>query len=134
MIWPAAIILLAHGMLAVAVLDPKDRVIHLTVGMLLLAGGWADARFRLGEITRRSADALVVTALLAAAFEMGVIHAQGEPRVIFAHVLLGACGVALAAVRLYQSARPLSLPRAALSGLVVMVMALDLLALDSGAT
>jgi hypothetical protein len=99
-----------------------------------MAAGWSEARYRSREITRTRSDLFVFPALLATAFELGVVHARGDIATVAAHVLLGACVAAIAAIRLYQARLPTSLPRAAALSVAVTVMAFDLLLIDNGAT
>jgi hypothetical protein len=40
MIWPLSAMLIGEGLVIVAFLDPQDRLIHLTVGVLVLVAGW----------------------------------------------------------------------------------------------
>jgi hypothetical protein len=133
MIWPLAVLFLGAGMFVVALFDPTDRLIHFTVGLLLMAAGWAEARYRLRQISRARSDLFVIPALLATSFELGVVHARGEVNTVAAHVLLGLCVAAIAVIRLYQARLPSSLPRAAAMSVAVIVMAFDLLLIDNGA-
>jgi hypothetical protein len=127
MLLPAALIFLAGGMLMVGVLDPKDRLIHLSVGGMLLLAGICERQHRLGLMDRSTTDLWVIPGLLAAAFETGVVHAHGTDAVKFAHVLLGLTAVVLACVRLYQGQRPRALGRATMFGAVVVTVGVQLL-------
>jgi hypothetical protein len=128
LIWPGALAFLGLGMFLVAILDPKDRFAHASVGTLLMFGGYIEARYRLGEIPRSTADLWVVVALLGAAAEIGIVHAHGEFLVAAAHVLLGLTAVVLVMIRLFQSLSPQSLYRSAAIGMVVMLVGVQLLA------
>ncbi len=130
-IWPAAIMGLGAGMIVVTALEPNDRLIHFVIGMLMLAAGWFEYRYRMGEIPRRTADLLIVPALIAGGLEIGVIHFHGSlNNSATVHVLLGLTAGSMALVRLYQSRLPLSMPRHALMGVMVMALAFELMALS----
>lgn len=126
-IWPGLAMFMGWGLIVVAGLDPKDRIIHFTTGALVLTAGWMEMRYRAGEVTRFSADIIVVPALLAAAFEMGVIHARGAPISAIGHAFMGALAAAMAAVRVYQARDQFSLPRAQMTGGLVTTLGLVLL-------
>ncbi len=131
MIWPSAIMGLGAGMVDVTALEPNDRVIHFTIGLIMLAAGWFEYRYRMREIPRRSADLLIVPALIAGGLEIGVFHFHGSfNNSGTVHVLLGVTAGAMALVRLYQTQRPISMPRHALMGVVVMALAFELMALS----
>ena len=131
MIWPAAIMVLGAGMVVVTALEPNDRLIHFTIGLLMLAAGWFEYRYRMGEIPRRSANLLVVPALIAGGLEIGLFHFHGSfDNSGTVHVLLGLTAGSMALVRLYQSRLPLSMPRHALMGVAVMALAFELMALS----
>jgi hypothetical protein len=127
LIWPAGLLLLGAGGLMVAVLDPKDRFVHASMGALLLIAAYVEGRYRLGQLTRSQADLWLIPALLVAAFEAGVIHAHGEADVVIAHVIVGLTGVALAAARAYQSLQPTSMLRSALICVLIMFLGLQFL-------
>ncbi len=130
-IWPAAIMGLGAGMVVVTALDPDDRLIHFTIGTLMLAAGWYEYRYRMGEIPRRTADLLIVPALIAGGLEIGVFHFHGSlDNSGTVHVLMGLTAGVMALVRLYQTRQPISMPRHALMGVVVMALAFELMALN----
>ncbi len=131
MIWPSAIMGLGAGMVVVTALEPNDRLIHFTIGLVMLAAGWFEYRYRMGEVPRRSADLLIIPALIAGGLEIGVFHFHGSLNNSgTVHVLLGLTAGAMALVRLYQTQRPVSMPRHALMGVVVMALAFELMALS----
>jgi len=119
-IWPAAIMGLGAGMVVVTALEPNDRLIHFMIGMLMMAAGWYEYRYRMGEIPRRKADLLIVPALIAGGLEIGVFHFHGSlDNSGTVHVLMGLTAGSMALVRLYQTQRPISIPRHALMGVAV---------------
>ncbi len=131
MLWPAAIMVLGAGMVVVTALEPNDRLIHFTIGLIMLTAGWFEYRYRMGEIPRRSADLLIIPALIAGGLEIGVFHFHGSfNNSGTVHVLLGVTAGAMALVRLYQTPQLLSMPRHALMGVVVMALAFELMALS----
>ncbi len=130
-LWPAAIMSLGAGMVAVTALEPDDRLIHFTIGMIMLAAGWLEYRHRMGEVPRRTADLLIVPALIAGALEIGVFHFHGSFNNFGSvHVLMGVTAAMMAFVRLYQSRLLISAPRHALTGIVIMALAFELMALS----
>ena len=44
-IWPGLAMFMGWGLLVVAGLDPKGRVIHASVGALVVAAGWVGLRY-----------------------------------------------------------------------------------------
>ena len=130
-LWPAAIMSLGAGMVAVTALEPDDRLIHFTIGMIMLAAGWLEYRHRMGEVPRRTADLLIVPALIAGALEIGVFHFHGSfNNSGSVHVLLGVTTAVMAFVRVYQSRLITSPPRHALMGVMVIALAFELMALS----
>ena len=130
-IWPAAIMSLGAGMVAVTALEPDDRLIHFTIGMIMLAAGWLEYRHRMGEVPRRTADLLIVPALIASGLEISVFHFHGSFNNFGAvHVLLGVTTAVMALVRVYQSRLLTSPPRHALMGVMVIALAFELMALS----
>ncbi len=132
LIWPAAVMVLGAGMVVVTVLDPNDRAIHFTIGLILLAAGVFESRYRLGYIPRSRADMFVVPALIAGGLEIGVFHLHGtiDSQAAIAHVLLGLTAGAMALLRVYQARRPMSVPRAAYLNVAVMLLGIELLSLS----
>jgi uncharacterized membrane protein HdeD (DUF308 family) len=130
-IWPTTIMYLGIGMIVVTALDTSQRPIHFTIGMIMLVAGWMEFRYRLGEVSRRSADMFVIPALIAGALEIGVFHFHGTfNNAGTVHVLLGITTAVMVAVRLLQSRQPLSMPRHAFMGVMAVALALELLALN----
>jgi hypothetical protein len=126
-IWPVVAMLMGEGLIVVSIIDPAERVIHFTVGVLVLAGGWQELRFRLGQTSRFIADLMVVPALLASGFEMGVIHGKGDSLTAIGHGAMGVTAAMMAGARIYQGQAPTSVPRSMLTGFLVIVLALILL-------
>ena len=131
-IWPTAIMGLGAGMVVVTALDPNDRIIHFTIGLIMLAAGWFEYRHRMGEIPRRTADLLIVPALIAGALEIGVFHFHGDitSNSSMVHILLGLTAGSMALVRVSQARLITSMPRHALMGVAVMALAFELMALN----
>jgi len=130
-IWPGAIMFLGVGMLVVTAADPQQRLIHFTIGLIMLAAGWFEYRHRMGEVPRRTADLLIVPALVAGALEIGAFHFHGSLNNFgTVHVLLGLTVGAMVLVRLYQSRLLTSPPRHAFMGVLVMALAFELMALS----
>jgi hypothetical protein len=126
MLFPAILIFLGWGMVLVAFVEPAARLVHVTMGLPMIAGGWAEARYRLGEIDRRYADALVAPALVLAAVDTLGFHLTGPAPVVISHIGLGLIVLGLAGLRLYQSNQPKSLPRSLLISLALALIAVDL--------
>ena len=131
--WPAAIMFLGVGMIGVTAADPDDRPIHFTIGLLMLAAGWFEYRHRMGEIPRRTADLLIIPALLAGGLEIGVFHFHGNftgNNSGAVHALMGITAGSMVLVRVYQSRLLISAPRHALMGVMVMALAFELMGLS----
>ncbi len=126
MLFPGILIFLGWGMVIVAFIEPAARLVHVTMGLPMIAGGWAEARYRLGELDRRYADALVVPALVLASFDTLGFHLSGDMPVIVSHVGLGILVLVLAGLRYYQGLQPGSLNRSLLISLGIALVALDL--------
>ena len=126
MTFPAILIFLGWGLVLVAFIEPYARLVHLTMGLPMIVGGWAEARYRLGEIDRKYADAFLVPALGLAAFDTLAFHTTGELAVVISHVGIGLIVFLVAGLRLYQSARPQSVPRALLISAALVLLAGDL--------
>ena len=130
LIWPATIMVLGGGMLAVVALDPKDKLIHFTIGLIMFAAGWVEYRHRQREIPRRTADLWIVPALIAGGMEIGVFHFHGSfNNSGMVHILLGLTAALMAPVRIYQTRLLTSMPRHAFMGVMVIILAFELLAL-----
>lgn len=132
LIWPTAVMTLGAGMLVVTALEPNDRPIHFTIGLIMLAAGVFETRYRLGYIQRSTADMLVVPALIAGGLEIGVFHLHGsiDSQSAVAHMILGLTVGAMALLRVYQARQPMSVPRAAYLNLAVMLLGIELLSLS----
>jgi hypothetical protein len=126
-IWPAGAMFMGEGLIIVAFLDPADRIIHLTVGILVLAAGWLELRYRFGQVTRFSADIFVVPALISSGFEMGVVHGKGDTFTAVGHGVMGLTATMMAFARIYQGKQPSSFARTVATGVLVIVLALILL-------
>src|SRR3972149_4920751 len=61
LMFPAVLILLGWGMIAVTAVEPQARLVHFSMGLPMIAGGWAEARSRLDGFPRPDADVLIVT-------------------------------------------------------------------------
>lgn len=131
--WPAAVMFLGVGMIAVTAADPNDRLIHFTIGLLMLVAGWFEYRHRMGETPRRTADLLIVAALIAGGLEIGVFHFHGNftgDNSGAVHALMGITAGSMALVRVAQARQTMSVPRHALMGVLVMALAFELMALS----
>jgi hypothetical protein len=126
MMFPAILVFLGWGMVLVAFIEPAARLVHVTMGIPMIAGGWAEGRYRLGDIDRKYADVLVVPALILAAIDTLGFHVSGPTPVVASHVGLGLIVLGIAWLRLNQSSRPASLYRALAISLALTVLALDL--------
>jgi hypothetical protein len=126
MLFPVILVFLGWGMVLVAFIEPSARLVHVTMGLPMIAGGWAEARYRLGELDRKYADVLVVPALVLAAIDTLVFHVSGETPVVVSHAGLGILVLVIAALRLYQSAQPASMYRSLSISLAIALVGLDL--------
>jgi len=127
MMFPAMLVFMGWGMVVVAFIEPQARLVHVVMGLPLVVGGWAEHRYRMGEMDRKIADAFIVPALLLAAFDTLAFHLVGPPGVVHSHMALGLMVVAIAFARIYQSSRPESLHRALLISATIVVMSGTLL-------
>jgi len=126
LLFPAVLVLLGWGMVAVAFIEPNARVVHVTMGLPMIAGGWAEARYRMGELDRKYADVFIIPALVLAAFEILGFHLSGPGPVVAAHVGLAALTIVIAGLRLYQSAKPDSTARSLLISAGIVAIGVDL--------
>ncbi len=92
----------------------------------MIVGGWAEARYRLGEMERKYTDILIVPALCLAAFDTLAFHTAGSVAVQASHIGIGLLVFLIAGLRLYQSAKPQSVPRAMLISAALVLLAGDL--------
>ena len=133
-IWPAVLMGLGWGLLAVAVIDPNDRVIHSLMGLMLIVAGLAEGRFRHGQMPLSRANIFVIAALIVAGIEIGVFHSHGAltSQGFIVHAVLGITAALLAPARFWYALRPTSMWRSAFVGVLVLVLALELLGLSHG--
>ena len=133
-IWPAALMALGCGLLAVTIIEPNDRVIHLLMGLMLIVVGLAERRYRRGRMPLSRANIFVILALLLAGLEIGVFHSHGAltSQGFIVHAVLGITAALLAPARFWYALRPTSMWRSALVGVLVLVLALELLGLSHG--
>ena len=129
LIWPAAVIALGLGMFVVTYFDSNQKPVHFLVGLLLLAAGIFEARYRLGHIPRTRADLLIIPAVFFAGVLMGPVHAGGAMTTVAGqrHMLVGLTGMALAGVRAIQAVQPRSANLGATFGALVIAVALQFL-------
>jgi hypothetical protein len=105
MLWPGALLLAGAGMLAVSYVQPDTKSLHLTLAMLLLLGGYVEGQYRLGKISRTSADAFAIPALIVGGFVIGPLHANGNMvynTMAQMHLLVGVVGWILAGVKIMR--------------------------------
>lgn len=126
-VWPGMAMLMGEGLIIVSFLDPQDRLIHLTVGLLVLAAGWLELRYRFGSIARAKVDWVIVPALLGSGFEMGVIHGAGSPITMYGHRAMGLTAAVMAGTRVFQARDPASFARSVTMGALVVLLGLILL-------
>lgn len=129
-IWPVIAIGLGEGLIVVAFLDPQDRLIHFTVGLLIVVAGWLEMRYRNGQLGRFGADVFVVPALLASGFEMGVVHGKGDTFTAAGHMAMGMTAAGMAGARIFEAREPTSFLRRSLMGVLIIALALILLILQ----
>ena len=103
--FPAILVLLGLGMLAVTIVEPENRVAHFAMGVPMTVGGWAEARVRFGEMERHYADWFIVSALVFAALETALFHLSGPPTsgIFMTHASIALSAVLIGGLRLYQS-------------------------------
>lgn len=133
-IWPAALMALGGGLLAVTIIEPNDRVIHLLMGLMLIVAGLAERRYRQGRMPLSRANIFVILALLLAGLEVGVFHSHGAltSQGFIVQAVLGITAALLAPARFWYALRPTSMWRSAFVGLLVLVLSLELLGLSHG--
>src|SRR6266540_2487951 len=105
MLWPGALLMAGAGMLVFSYVQTDSKSLHLTVSMLLLLGGYTEGQYRLGKISRASADAFAIPALIVGGFVIGPMHANGQ--LLYSagantHILVGISGWALAGIKLMR--------------------------------
>lgn len=126
-IFPVMAIGIGEGLIIVSFLDPVDRIIHFSVGAIVVIAGWQELRFRTGKISRTAADVFVIPALLAAGFEMGVIHGKGDTFTMVGHMVMGLTAAAMAVSRVIEAKDPTSLLRRSGMGACVVFLGVVLL-------
>ena len=120
--FPAILVLLGWGLIFVSAVEPRARVVHFSMAFPMIAGGWAEARSRLEDFPRKYADVFIVAGIGAAGLETLLFHLTGPAPVVAVHVSLVVVAVAVAGLRLYQSARQQSLARSLLLSGAVMAL------------
>jgi hypothetical protein len=128
LIFPAILVLLGYGMLFVVFVEPRARIAHFSMGTAMIAGGWAEARFRLGAISRASADTFIVTALVLTFLDTVLFHLSGTPNLgaKSAHAGLAVLALVIAALRLYEGRQTEVRFRSLLVSLAVIAVGFDL--------
>jgi len=105
MLWPGALLTAGAGMLIVSYVQPGSKSLHLTLAMLLLLGGYTEGQYRLGKISRASADAFAIPVLIVGGFVIGPMHATGNlmsSTLAQTHLLVGVVAWMLAGVKLMR--------------------------------
>lgn len=115
-------------MLAVTFIETSARVAHFAMGVPMIIGGWAEARYRAGEVSRRYVDAFLIPALIFAALETLVYHVTPPVTspVSIAHASLATSAIALAGLRYYQGLDLSSLRRSIAVDSIVLLIGLEL--------
>ncbi len=113
MAFPAILVGLGWGMVAVTFVETTARFVHLAMGLPMIAGGWAEGRYRLGTLPRHVADAFLIPGLMLASLETALFHLDGPVTggVFLTHGSLAVTAFIIAFLRLYQSVDPASLTR-----------------------
>jgi hypothetical protein len=130
MIFPATLVILGWGMLAVTAIEPRARMAHLAMGTPMIVGGWAEARYRLGQLPRSYADLFIIPALFFAAVDTAAFHLSGSPTSpgFLTHASLAVTAVMLAGFRYYESGDVASLGRGLTMSMGVLLIAFELYA------
>ena len=125
LMFPATLVMLGWGMMVVTAVEPRARIVHLSMGIPMIAGGWAEARSRLDNYPHRYADMLIVSGLGLAALDTVLFHLDGPATdpVIITHMVLAVVAITIAGLRLYQSLSPQSLNRGLLMSAGVLAVA-----------
>ena len=133
-IWPAVLMVLGCGLLAVAVIDSNDRLIHTSMGLILIVAGVAERRYRHGRMRLFHANIFVVAALVVASLEVGVFHPHGAltSQDFLVHSSHGFTAALMAPARIWYAQQPTSMWRSALIGVLVLALPLELLGLSHG--
>ena len=77
LVWPSTLVALGLGVVIVSYVDSDQRLIHFLLGVSLVACGVFEARQRLRQIPRRSADIVVVFVLVLSGILIGPFHYEG---------------------------------------------------------
>lgn len=128
LIFPATLVMLGWGMMLVTTVEPRARIVHFSMGIPMIAAGWAEARSRLENFPRRYADMFIVPGLVLAAFDTLFFHLTPPLTnpVQITHMALAVIALALCGVRLYQSASPQSLNRGLMMSAGVLALGCSL--------
>jgi hypothetical protein len=128
MIFPATLVVLGWGMMAVTFVETYARLVHLSMGLPLVIGGWFEAQNRLGRVSRRSADLFIVPALFLAAVDTAGFHLTGPVLSggYITHAVLAILAVVVGLVRMYQTHEPTSVTRGLALSFCLMFLGLDL--------
>jgi len=105
MLWPGALLMAGAGMLLVSYVQTDSKSLHLTLAMLLLLGAYTEAQYKLGKISRLSADAFAIPALIVGGFVIGPMHANGNlmySTMAQMHLLVGVVAWMLASVKIMR--------------------------------
>ena len=105
MLWPGALLMAGAGMLLVSYVQTDSKSLHLTLAMLLLLGAYTEAQYKLGKISRLSADAFAIPALIVGGFVIGPMHANGNlmySTMAQMHLLVGVVAWMLAGVKIMR--------------------------------
>ncbi|HEY7270109.1 MAG TPA: hypothetical protein VH951_09805 [Dehalococcoidia bacterium] len=130
MIFPAILVILGWGMLIVVFVETQARIAHVSMGLPMIAGGWAEARYRLGQTRRAYTDMLIVPSLVLAAVDTGFFHLSGNSSegVLLAHVSLVFSALLLAFFRAFEGQDVRSLNRSLIICGLVLLLSLQLYA------
>lgn len=133
MVWPGMLVATGLGMFLVTYVQPTEKSLHFTLGILLVLGGVFEGRYRLGQIPRSAADSFAIPALIVGGFVIGPLHSNGpllQSAAANAHLAAGAVGWTLAAIKVAQllMRRPQGLEYS--FGFGVMALGLSLLLVE----
>src|SRR4029450_4775686 len=85
LMFPAILIMLGWGMVGVTALEPNARAVHLSMGLPMIAGGWAEARSRLENFPHRYADTFIIAGLVMSSIDTVIFHLNGATPTIVSH-------------------------------------------------
>ena len=126
LLFPAILVFLGWGMIVVTFIEPNARLVHFSMGVPMIAGGWAEARSRLDGFPRKYADILIVSGLVLASLETMAFHLNGSMPIVVTHVGIITLALTIAGLRLYQTGNPASLARSLLISVAIVAIGLDL--------